>query len=287
MVQLAKLKNLSTLNICSPRTYSLGAPSQGIIDDGIIRAWSRCAADEGAFPLLRVLKLRHQRELTPRCIDYLNAFPVLNIFCVSEFSPAMPQKTKRKADKWGWKCLTEDDLGLFYPKPTDSIHNRPQYEDEYLPRTPCPVYVPSRQPCNALEILLFNPGAARAAFEMLRQCCCPDCPSSLNTYSEDPNLRTAPPTLSILFGTDEAFHPWLWGFLCFYRHNKHSEDSARSLKRKAGKDLASGSSGTAGAELDATGISRPSADGVPPQKGRKMRNLKGHSNESLLKLFQG
>jgi len=68
-----------------------------------IRAWSRAASEEGAFPVLRVLKLCNFESLTQLSITYLNNFPVLAVFDVQGCELHVESKTQ--ALTLGWRAI--------------------------------------------------------------------------------------------------------------------------------------------------------------------------------------
>ena len=78
-MQLSRLVNLGVLTIGKGTI----CPEVGL-DDSIVRAWSRAAAESDAFSMLRVLVCQSQREFTTRLFSYLGSFPSLAIFVVQD-----------------------------------------------------------------------------------------------------------------------------------------------------------------------------------------------------------
>ncbi|KAH0556023.1 hypothetical protein GP486_006037 [Trichoglossum hirsutum] len=106
LVNLSKLVNIGALDIlASPRFPQI---SRDTMEDGIVRAWSRAAAEEGAFPKLRVLMLRYHTEVTPRSLEYINSFPSLMLYNVTGCS--ITARSEAKARKLGWTCEAGRDL---------------------------------------------------------------------------------------------------------------------------------------------------------------------------------
>src|SRR5205809_114074 len=60
LVNLSKLVNIGALDILSSPRFPQN--TLGTMEDGIVRAWSRAATEEGAFSKLRVLMLRYHTE---------------------------------------------------------------------------------------------------------------------------------------------------------------------------------------------------------------------------------
>lgn len=84
------------------------------LDDSIIRAWGRAAAESGAFSMLRVLMCRSQREITTRLFGYLNSFPSLSSFNVEDCNIGPQDKTV--AFDAGWKYLVGKELNEYLAK---------------------------------------------------------------------------------------------------------------------------------------------------------------------------
>jgi hypothetical protein len=106
LVNLSKLVNIGALDIlASPRCPRT---SLDTMEDGIIRAWSRAATEDGAFSKLRVLMLRYHTEVTPRSLEYINCFPSLMLYNVTGCS--ITTKSEGKANKLGWTCEAGKDL---------------------------------------------------------------------------------------------------------------------------------------------------------------------------------
>ena len=79
LIQISRIVNIGTLSV-GPNVQAEGVG----IDDSIIRSWSRLAVDSDAFGVLRVLSCYSQKEMTPRIFTYLEQFPSLDLFNVSD-----------------------------------------------------------------------------------------------------------------------------------------------------------------------------------------------------------
>jgi hypothetical protein len=106
LVNLSKLVNIGALDILASPRYP--QTSLDTMEDGIVRAWSRAATEEGAFSKLRVLMLRYHTEVTPRSLEYINCFPSLMLYNVTGCS--ITTKSEGKAHKLGWTCEAGKDL---------------------------------------------------------------------------------------------------------------------------------------------------------------------------------
>lgn len=85
-------------------------PEAGL-DDSIVRAWGRAAAESDAFAMLRVLMCRSQREITTRSFSYLASFPSLAFFNVEDCS--IGPKHRKTAFDAGWWYLVREQLDEF------------------------------------------------------------------------------------------------------------------------------------------------------------------------------
>ncbi|KAI9729610.1 MAG: hypothetical protein M1835_003617, partial [Candelina submexicana] len=99
LIKVSKLVNLGALDILgSTELYR----ATSVIEDSIVRAWSAAAAEGGYFSKLRVLMLRKHRDITSRSLEYLNCFPSLTLYKVSECSISFTDN--KKAESFGWTC---------------------------------------------------------------------------------------------------------------------------------------------------------------------------------------
>ena len=111
LIQISRITNIGTLSI-GPNVQAEGVG----IDDSIVRSWSRLAVDSDAFNVLRILSCHSQKDMTPRIFIYLNQFPSLDFFNVSDsnFGP----QGKPLALQHGWKVKTGVDLSNLLVKRT-------------------------------------------------------------------------------------------------------------------------------------------------------------------------
>lgn len=104
LVRLSKMTNLGVLEIVNPYgspTYDPYVRPFSAIEDRVVRAWARAAADDGAFPILRILKLWNHPKLTGQSLEYLNCFPSLAVYDVSGCGFGLGSKIE--ARKYGWR----------------------------------------------------------------------------------------------------------------------------------------------------------------------------------------
>jgi hypothetical protein len=81
------------------------------IGDRLIRSWSAAALNDGAFSILRILKLWNHEGLTTKSLAYLNGFPTLAVYDVRGCGFDLDAKVE--ATCLGWKpTLDTNILGL-------------------------------------------------------------------------------------------------------------------------------------------------------------------------------
>ena len=110
LVKLSKITNLGTLEIVNPTGMIGQEPlSQPFpaVGDRLVRAW-HLAALEGAFSVLRILKLRNHKDLTSNSLVYLNSFPSLALYdvhgCGFDFDAEI------KSRQYGWTMSLDPDV---------------------------------------------------------------------------------------------------------------------------------------------------------------------------------
>ena len=108
VINLSTLVNLGALTIGS----GVLTPDVGL-EDGVVRAWARAAADAGSFSLFRVLNLRNQKHVTARIFQYLHDFPSLSIIGLDGCSIGV--KNKQIAMSLGWQYTTGKMLNEHFP----------------------------------------------------------------------------------------------------------------------------------------------------------------------------
>jgi hypothetical protein len=77
LIKLSEIPNLAVLEI-----VKLRETDQLRVGDRLVRAWSIAASTEGAFKVLRILRLWYHKEITAKSLGYINAFPVLGVYDV-------------------------------------------------------------------------------------------------------------------------------------------------------------------------------------------------------------
>ncbi|MCJ1436475.1 hypothetical protein MMC27_005854 [Xylographa pallens] len=107
LINLSKFSNLGALTIGHGVEVS-GSTYKGI-DDSVIRAWARAAAESGAFSALQVFACRMQLLITCQTFDRLTEFPALALFMVEACS--IGPRDRPYAQKLGWRYSTSKDLG--------------------------------------------------------------------------------------------------------------------------------------------------------------------------------
>ncbi len=108
LVKVSSIKNLGILEIVHSAQWM--APS--CVSDRLMRTWHEAAINDGAFPVLRILKLWNHTELTTKSLSYLNGFPALALFDVRgcKFNP----ESRAEATLLGWKSTLEvNTIALF------------------------------------------------------------------------------------------------------------------------------------------------------------------------------
>ncbi|KAG9241005.1 hypothetical protein BJ878DRAFT_522917 [Calycina marina] len=101
LYELSSLKNLGILELVNASkevTIEVG--------DRLVRAWHLAAKDEGAFPVLRLLRLWNYQEVTHHSLPYLNNFPALAIFDVR--GCGFRADAESRACKIGWETVRND-----------------------------------------------------------------------------------------------------------------------------------------------------------------------------------
>ncbi len=116
LVKLSSVTNLGVLEIINttgprgsktpPELFHHG------IGDRLVRTWCLAAINDGAFQVLRVLKLWNHEDLTSKSLVYLNSFPALAVYDVRGCCFELDAKVHPR--QLGWKPTMEMNiLGLF------------------------------------------------------------------------------------------------------------------------------------------------------------------------------
>ncbi|MCJ1287676.1 hypothetical protein MMC26_007028 [Xylographa opegraphella] len=106
LINLSKFSNLGALTI--GHGVEVSSSTYKGIDDSVVRAWSRAAADSGAFSALQVFACRMQLLITRQTFDRLTEFPALALFLVESCS--IGPRDKPYAENLGWGYSTGKDL---------------------------------------------------------------------------------------------------------------------------------------------------------------------------------
>jgi len=106
LINVSKLTNIGALTI----GHGVEAPDVGL-EDSVVRAWGRAAAEIEAFSRLRVFACRAQTAITSQVFDYISKFPSLTTFVVEHCNVGSRDRPSARAA--GFKYRTGKDLGEF------------------------------------------------------------------------------------------------------------------------------------------------------------------------------
>jgi hypothetical protein len=133
-VRLSELKNLGILEIfrerkiipwdCDRVQYRLENLSdeeirirgKPIVDDRLVKSWAQ-SAEQGAFPVLRILKLIGHDKITHDSVRYLNSFPVLAVFDIRDCN-VDGLAARSIAESLGWEHRYDNDILAALPHPS-------------------------------------------------------------------------------------------------------------------------------------------------------------------------
>ncbi len=107
LVQLAKIPNLGILEILNPEPRGKTLSSVG---DIVLKAWGREADRNGAFSVLRILRLWNHENLTEKSIHHIHSFPALALFDVRDCGINNSHKMVVEAKKLGWVATHNTNL---------------------------------------------------------------------------------------------------------------------------------------------------------------------------------
>lgn len=132
LVKLTSLRNLGVLAISNPKA----ADDDSTIGDRLVRAWHLAARDSAAFPVLRVLRIRHTAHLTPSSLDFINSFPALALYDVTG-CPGFRHPRPEHARSLGWSLQVNQEVSDMFaiPEPPSSVDDSCRQKsivDEYL-----------------------------------------------------------------------------------------------------------------------------------------------------------
>lgn len=105
LIHLKKLKNLGVLHLM----YT-AVDETSYFNDRLLRAWSAAVLTEGAFPVLRILNIWGNSDITFRSLEHISIFPALAFFDVRQcLNFGTPDDVQLQARKLGWsyKIVTE------------------------------------------------------------------------------------------------------------------------------------------------------------------------------------
>jgi hypothetical protein len=107
LLNLSNLINLGVLEIVNS-TSRVSEKSTLGIGDRTMRAWHFAASNDGAFPVLRILRLWNHEYLTCKSLVYLNSFPALAVYDVRGCGFELNEKIQ--ARQFGWKPIVDTNL---------------------------------------------------------------------------------------------------------------------------------------------------------------------------------
>jgi hypothetical protein len=98
LLKLSSVTNLGVLEI-------VGTNGEGYfsVGDRLLRSWHLAATENGAFSVLRIMRLWDHEGLTEKSLTYLNGFPALAVYDVTGCS-------FRAASTIGWKAIVGADI---------------------------------------------------------------------------------------------------------------------------------------------------------------------------------
>ena len=106
LIKLPNVNNLGVLELINAQ-----GDEDISVGDRLIRSWSVAALNDGAFSVLRILKLWNHEGLTNKSLAYLNSFPALAVYDVQGCGFDLGARVE--AASLGWKpTLDTDILGL-------------------------------------------------------------------------------------------------------------------------------------------------------------------------------
>lgn len=108
--KLSQMANLGVLEIIgrsvssSLDVYDRPFP---VIGDNLVRAWQRAVVDDGAFPILRALRMLNFVDITETSLHYVTDFPALAIYETSNYGFSL--SAEAAARKFGWRVTKNTD----------------------------------------------------------------------------------------------------------------------------------------------------------------------------------
>jgi hypothetical protein len=110
LLRLSDIPNIGILEIINLTNSmsELTETSTFGVGDRLIRAWHLAATNNGAFPVLRILRLWNYENLTSQSLAFLNSFPALAVYdvagCGFEFSESLHPR------RLGWTAVVDTNL---------------------------------------------------------------------------------------------------------------------------------------------------------------------------------
>ncbi|TVY40884.1 hypothetical protein LOCC1_G006488 [Lachnellula occidentalis] len=113
LVKISSIKNLGSLEIIYTRLNAGSATRSSPVTDRLMRTWHQAAMDDGAFRVLRIMRLWSHPELTSKSLIYLNSFPAMAVYDVRWCAFDLDANFRLHAKNFGWIATLEPDvLGL-------------------------------------------------------------------------------------------------------------------------------------------------------------------------------
>ncbi|RDW63981.1 hypothetical protein BP5796_10483 [Coleophoma crateriformis] len=107
--KLSRMPNLGVLEVISRGVSGLDTYDRPfpVIGDGLVRAWQRAVVDDGAFPILRILRMWNFTDITDLSLQYVTEFPSLAVYEAS--SHGFSRSTDAAARSLGWGVTKNTD----------------------------------------------------------------------------------------------------------------------------------------------------------------------------------
>ena len=103
LLKLSTVTNLGVLEIVNTQGVEYTA-----VGDRLLRSWHLGAVENGAFSVLRILRLWKHEGLTEKSLAYLNGFPALGIYDIK--GCAFGRHAGIQAARLGWKTTLDTDI---------------------------------------------------------------------------------------------------------------------------------------------------------------------------------
>ena len=158
MCALSSIRNLGVLEIINT-SYT----NPITVSDRVVRAWHTAALTEGAFQVLRIMKLWGYNEVTDHSLAFLNSFPSLSLYDVRDCG--FRSDAELRARQAGWMTIKSQDALQFLDnqclkkvtsintqiengKQIDQVYSQPIWDSSSvrrIPRTELSAFIAKRE----------------------------------------------------------------------------------------------------------------------------------------------